>query len=390
MGTNNGHWVINRRPTSHNFRTVKSQLAGIELPVVIIYYITISWHIISEEISNSANIFYENNRESCKKSWGLMIINLKKLPGLFIAFLNDFLKWAHHSLVLSSNNTPGKQKAILLMNLHSIEKGLSFKNIQKGFGRQKVLNLLKQTENYLNHNKTDSLGLASLGVLNQYIQNAQFVRDDYIIDNVRSLTKKYCENCGSLTGGTKCISHEALYNDFDYSQLYNFVATRHSVRNFSEKEITQEQILQAVTFAQTAPSVCNRQTARVHVFSKNSFGDIMNAQLGDQGWVNNANKLFIITTDLNYFGGIFERQQAYIDGGLFCMQFVTGLHAQKIASCCKMYIRSPLNDKKIYKATGIHKNEIPIMLILAGHYEAEITKVPYSFRFPATDILNIH
>ncbi len=276
------------------------------------------------------------------------------------------------------------------MNLHAIEKGLSFKKTQNGFGKQKVLNLLKQTDNHLKQNGKDSLGLAALGVLNQYVHHPELMEDNFFADQFHLLTEKYQAGPQLLTGGTKPITRETISSDLGYSQLYNFVSKRHSVRDFSNEEVTEEQILQAVKFAQTAPSVCNRQTARVHTFSKDYFLDIINAQLGDQGWVRNANKLFIVTTDLNYFGGTFERNQAFIEGGLFSMQFVMGLHAQKIATCCKMYIRSPLTDKQIYKATGIQKNEIPIMLILAGHYMKETIKVPYSFRFPVRDIVNFH
>ena len=323
------------------------------------------------------------------KGAGRTFLNMKKIPGLGNSFLLDYIKWLKYSLVLNPHS-PGKQKALLLMTLHSIEKGLSFKKATDGFGKQKVLNLLKQTNNYLKEHGIDSLSLAAIGVLNQYIQHPQSGKDDYIISQFQLLTKKYQVDLASTIGGTKPVTKEAVSTDLEYSQLFQFASSRHSVRNFSDEEVTGEEILRAVQFAQTVPSVCNRQTARVHVFSKDSFEPILKAQLGDQGWVKNANKLFIITIDINYFGGTFERNQPYIEGGLFSMQFVMGLHAQKIASCCKMYIRSPLLDKEIYKATGIKQNEIPIMLILAGHYENEPISVPYSFRFPVFDIVNFH
>lgn len=318
------------------------------------------------------------------------LLGMKKIPDLGQAFLHDYYKWLKYSLSINATNTTGKQKAILLMNLHAIEKGLSFKKAKNGFGKEKVLKLITQTENHLRQHGTDSLGLAALGVLNQYIQHPQSGKNDYIVKQFQTIADKYQVHSDSLIGGIKPINKESVSSDLSYERLYQFAAVRHSVRNFSDADVTEEQILQAVKFAQTAPSVCNRQTARVHVFEKEAFEPIVNAQLGDQGWVKNANKLFIITTDMNFFGGMFERNQAYIEGGLFSMQFVMGLHAQKIASCCKMYIRSQANDKAVYKATGIPENEVLIMLILAGHYEDETVKVPYSFRFPTEDIVNFH
>ena len=120
------------------------------------------------------------------------------------------------------------------------------------------------------------------------------------------------------------------------------------------------------------------------------INDVLENQLGNQGQANNADKLIVITSDLNFFGGVFERNQAFIDGGLFAMQFVMGLHCQKIATCCKMYIRTPKIDRDFYKITSINKKEVPIMLILIGHYSETIVKAPYSYRFPVNKILNYH
>lgn len=323
------------------------------------------------------------------KSIGRQILNLKTLPGMGRAFVSDYIKWIRFSMSIDGPSS-NKTKAILLLNLHSIEKALSFKDAKSNFGKSAAKSLLKRTDQYLNEQGADSLGLAALGVLNQYIEHPKSGKDDQMIAQFRQITEKYKIPPESFIGGVKPVTKDTISTDFTYEDLYKFASKRHSVRNFSDEEVTEEQILNAVKFAQTAPSVCNRQTGRVHVFSKDSFGPIIKAQLGDQGWVNNANKLFIITTDLNFFGGTYERNQAFIEGGLFSMQFVMGLHAQRIASCCKMYLRSPATDREVYKASKISPNETLIMLILAGHYESETVKVPYSFRFPTRDVVTFH
>ncbi len=324
------------------------------------------------------------------KNAGRKLLNMKKMPETGNAFLSDYFKWLRHSLSISPDNVLGKRKAILLMSLHSLEKAFSFKEIKQDFAKEKVKNLLEQTSDHLKFNGVDLLALAAMGVLYRYIQHPQSHKDSYLNNQFQILLKKYNLDSQWLIGGTRSVSRQVISSDLSYDLLYNFASTRHSVRNFSREEVTKKEILRAIKFAQTAPSVCNRQTARVHVFSKNSFANIINTQLGDQGWVTNANKLFIVTTDLNYFGGMYERNQPYIEGGLFCMQFAMGLHAQRIASCCKMYIRSPRLDQEIYKVTGINESEVPIMLILAGHYEEEKIQVPYSFRFPVQDIVSFH
>ncbi len=341
-------------------------------------------------VQTSVSEVKKNSLIKSIKNAGRNFLNMKKMPEAGNAFLKDYFRWFRHSLSISPESVPGKRKAILLMNLHALEKAFSFKEIKQDFAKEKVKNLFEQTSDHLKCNGVDLLALAAMGVLYRYIQHPRSYKDGYLNDQFQILLKKYNLCSQSLIGGTKPLSREVIPQDLSYNLLYNFASTRHSVRNFSSEEVTQKEILKAVKFAQTSPSVCNRQTARVHAFSKNSFAPIINAQLGDQGWVTNANKLFVVTTDLNYFGGTYERNQPYIEGGLFCMQFVMGLHAQRIASCCKMYIRSPKLDREIYKVTGINENEVPIMLILAGHYEREKIQVPYSFRLPVEDIVSFH
>ena len=107
----------------------------------------------------------------------------------------------------------------------------------------------------------------------------------------------------------------------------------------------------------------------------------MDNQLGDQGWANKAPVLFVVTSDLSRFGGTYEHSQALIDGGLFAMNFVWGLHLYHIASCFKMFIREYRRQVEFQKTCGIPENETPIVLILGGYYKDEDILCPMSHRF---------
>ena len=115
---------------------------------------------------------------------------------------------------------------------------------------------------------------------------------------------------------------------------------------------------------------------------------ILDLQLGDQGWCTNADTLFVRTGVATYFGGVYERHQAYIDGGLFAMNFIYGLHLQHIATCFKMFVRNPKVMKDFRKTCNIQENEIPIVLILAGHYSEESSECPVSSRFTVSCMLD--
>lgn len=134
--------------------------------------------------------------------------------------------------------------------------------------------------------------------------------------------------------------------------------------------------------ARTTPTACNRQTSRVYTISdKERINDILNLQLGGQGWADNAPTMFIITGCMSCFGGITERQQVYIDGGLFAMNFVMGLHLYGIATCFKMFIRNYKLQDKVCKLCDIPRNEVPIVVVMAGHYRKTAVKDPISHRF---------
>lgn len=134
--------------------------------------------------------------------------------------------------------------------------------------------------------------------------------------------------------------------------------------------------------ASYTPSACNRQASRIHVFrDKNVIRKLLDNQLGTQGWCDNASVLICVTVNCNYFGGNYERYQALIDGGLYAMNFVMGLHLNHIASCFKMFIRTPRREKEFKKIAKIPQCEMPVVLILGGHYKSGIVTSPKSERF---------
>lgn len=308
---------------------------------------------------------------------------------LFYAFYLDFKKYLQHSLITPKPTKEYAHARMMLLS-HALEKGLSFEPAKIGFGKGKSEELFKIVSNFLKTNPNDEISTIALSVLDKYINNINSGSNKEFEIKVKSIINKARNREIENIGGTKEISLKSLpfVNTFD--NLYQIAFSRASVRDFSSQEINSNEIDNAVKYAQTAPSVCNRQSSRIHIFKGEIMKAILENQLGDQGWANKANKLIIITSDLNFFGSVYERNQSFIDGGMFAMQFVMGLHSQKIASCCKMYIRTPSIDKDFYKLTRISENEVPIMLILAGHYKDAAIKVPYSYRLPINKILLIH
>lgn len=80
--------------------------------------------------------------------------------------------------------------------------------------------------------------------------------------------------------GTKVISKPPT---FDKKTISEFFSSRSSVRYFSDKPVTDEEIKEAAKIANETPSACNRQTCKIYAYrNPEQIKKILNNQLGDQ------------------------------------------------------------------------------------------------------------
>ena len=67
-------------------------------------------------------------------------------------------------------------------------------------------------------------------------------------------------------GGIRVLERDEILQDAEID-LSRFFAKRFSVRQFSSEDVAPSLIRRAVAMAQKTPSVCNRQTTRVHLYT---------------------------------------------------------------------------------------------------------------------------
>ena len=255
-----------------------------------------------------------------------------------------------------------------------------FQRKDKQLGGVKCKSLCNLTERYiaLGGGITNQFTL-TLNVLNSYSLDEFACKDTDLIFSINRLKSNYSYLIDTDFDGVKSVSEPPK---FDVNKIEEFFYSRNSVRYFSKQPITENEILKASTFASCTPTACNRQTSKVYAFrDRDSIRQILENQLGDQGWCSNADTLFVITGIQTYFDSNYERYQVFVDGGLYAMNFDYGLHLQHIGSCFKMYVRDHNREKKFKKICNIPANEIPIVLILAGHYQEKPVHSPKSHRF---------
>src|SRR5207244_3137840 len=83
--------------------------------------------------------------------------------------------------------------------------------------------------------------------------------------------------------------------------LSAFFESRFSVRDFADGDVDPALIASAVRMAQKTPSVCNRQSARVHVFGDVAETAVLLAhQGGSSGFGHRASKVLVVTADVRH------------------------------------------------------------------------------------------
>jgi len=309
---------------------------------------------------------------------GLIKLRLFTVYKIWIVCVYDFFYLLKYSLspLYSSKD---KKLANIMLTTHSIEKGLSFNKKKSGWGKIKVLNLCRDVIEYYNLYGDDIRIQTAIDVLIEYQRDSYANKEKSILNKIENIVDK-CKTTNSHMAGLKPIQKPSF--ELSEEDVWNFFSSRSSVRYFSDERVTENEVQKAIDFASLTPTACNRQTTKVHMFeNKDVIKKIIENQLGDQGWCYNAKVLFVLTSNGSYFNPIYESKQVYIDGGMYAMNFCMGLHVQKIASCFKMFVRIPKLEKEFKKICNIPKEEIPIVLVLAGHYPVDAQyKSPLSHR----------
>ena len=172
----------------------------------------------------------------------------------------------------------------------------------------------------------------------------------------------------------------------DYKRFFN---ARHSIREFSNEEVSLCKIKEAIDISRKYPSVCNRQAIKVYlVTSEDLIRDCLSYQNGNRGFGDKINKLAIIVGDIGFFSGGSERNQVYIDGGIYLMGFLLALHSQGLGAVALNWSMSKQDDIRFRQADIVKDNEVIISFVGIGNLKSE-NIVPMSVRNESSDILTV-
>lgn len=307
---------------------------------------------------------------------------VRNLPDLIRNFTADLRVYLFHA---SNAGITSHEQAIarIIATYHNIEKGLSLPSPRPGFGERNLRILL------------DLLALPRLDQQHPSVIVARHVLAAYLAFNeevgcndvpyrgeIEQAVARLVElrpGSGGLRKVTKADVIAATEAVTD-----RFFLERHSVRQFSGEPVETAAIERAVTLALKSPAVCNRQNSKVYVASDPEVKQrLLKFQGGSNGFGEGIDKVLIVTVRLSYFWGSGERHQAWVDGGLFSMSLLLGLHSQALGAVCLNWSRSTADSEKLRDMVGMEKDEIVIMMIGVGHLRDEFV-VPVSHRRSAS------
>lgn len=261
--------------------------------------------------------------------------------------------------------------ARIIMAYHVIEKGLTMPNRRTSFGHDAMRNLMRLINRHTLIYGTDHPQVQhAIEVVKAYdeMHRADFPRLDDVAywREIEGFLSRY----EPVRVSSQLRMTRAEFFSKRTAPFPEFAASRHSLRHY-EGTVDLETIREAVRLAQTAPSACNRQHTRVYCVTDHSLRDqIYSLQNGNRGFGHLADKLLVLTGELEDVRWLAERHDVYTNGGIFLMNLCYALHYHKVAHCilnCSLYIAE---DKRLRKLLGISDSEVFIAMVCCGQAPA--------------------
>jgi len=304
--------------------------------------------------------------------------------------LYDFSRVRKYSSAVRLGDSKEKLSALLTMAFHSLEKGMSLSQPRPGFGQAHVRTVISRLDRYLTFVGPDDLAAVSLNVLRSYqrFNHRNNVSLPWLDEAVLKFSQRISNADRAETGGGVRDMSKEQFLQAAKIDLEAFFQERCSVRQYSKESVAPETLEKAVRMAQKSPSVCNRQSSRVWILStEREVSDALNIQGGARGFDSEVSTVLVITSDLSAFQSSGERNQCWIDGGLFAMSLIYALHSLGLVSCCLNWSKTRDTDLRFKDRFKIPESESIIMLLSVGH-PVDSFQVAQSWRKPLAEIIS--
>ncbi len=309
--------------------------------------------------------------------WLRRIVKKVKIYYEYLQDANCYSKY-----YLESAERYGDERYRVLLLVHNLEKGMCRKDLRP-FGFEKAQKLVK----ILSNSFSDDCFEYRLGKSVLYSWKELMCRKGWG-DKIPVDIVEYLDNnkCPDVNTGTELYFSKELSENCTFSDV---VFSRRSVRSYLNKPLSDEDVMYAVKCFLSAPTACNRQMCRIYYVKDKDIKHILHNTLLGSGGIDFATvSYFVITYDISSLEFFGERNQGYLNAGLVSMNFVNGLHARGIGTCCLQWANKRREDKMMCNRLHLNNSERIALVIAAGYYSNGI-EIPHSQKRSVSEVLSI-
>lgn len=280
-------------------------------------------------------------------------------------------------------------RAKMMYYIHRIEKGLSHSDFRAGFGKNALTVLSASMQEWadLGFSVSDLTYVGGQQVVKAYLNRHKtlhktlptFISELFDMDFSMSQSQLMC--------GVKTITHEEKQNNkqLRFEELFT---QRTSIREFSAKNVDMKKIENAVQIAMKTPTVCNRQSFKLTLIrDKKIIEEALVLQGGWRGYPAPP-LLGLVTVDVRGYVNVEERNEPFIDGGLFGMSLLLCLEAEEIATCPLNTMFSDICEQRLRQLLKLPEFEEFIMFVAIGEFPESVL-APKSMRYPAAEVMRV-
>lgn len=303
-----------------------------------------------------------------KKFYALVILKriVRTVAECTFNFMYDNISYMKYSASVFQENDKTKLEGRICVLYHAIEKGMSLRKSQDGFGKEKVTKLIELCSKYKELGGDDDLLNTCRNVLRGYCSHQEKHLNSDFLKKLKNSELYKLESSTQSDGGVEALT----INKFDFAEYKKFILARKSVRNFRDEEVEFEELKDAIDIARYTPSVCNRQPWKSYIYTDASeIEKALSHQNGNRGFGEQVKGLILVTGEKKKFWHAIERNEVYVDGGMFSMSIVYALHAKNLSSCCLNLNMTARKEVELKKQLNIPASEALIMMIAVGKPE---------------------
>jgi nitroreductase len=318
---------------------------------------------------------------SARDLWRRAVMRYEILAD-FMYDLRSYLKYNG----FQKNNDLRAVEGRMIAHYHVLEKGFSFPSVKPCFALGVVGDLLNLVAIYQKDGDTSNpMYQAVIDSLTKYDELNRHL-DCY----PKALAVRIGSICGersSLESGGSIAFTRSEFFKYSSEPFDKLALSRYSVRDFSDEPVNIDTVYACIEVARKTPSVCNRQAALCYVFTDpEEIKSCLALQQGNRGFGEKIKCLIAVAYDIRLFEGNRERNQGFVDGGMFSMSLLYALHWGNLGAVPLNWSYSGAQNRSL-EETGLIKQHHRVVMFIGIGIPADSFKVPISKRRSVADII---